>query len=56
MGELLWAVIRQDDNGNRYRVASCETREEAETVAGRFEARGLGHRYVIEKIDHPRAS
>ena len=56
MGELLWAVIRQDDNGNRYRVASCETREEAETVAGRFEGRELGCRYLVEKIDQPRAS
>ncbi|MCQ4044027.1 SPOR domain-containing protein [Streptantibioticus rubrisoli] len=56
MGELQWAVIRQDDNGNRYRVASCETREEAETVAGRFDGRGTGCRYLVERIDHPRAS
>ena len=50
MSELNWALIRQDDNGNRYRVSRFRTREEAETVAERFEA-GRRQLYLVERID-----
>ena len=45
MGTLVWAVIRQDDNGNRYRVGSYKTREEAEQIANQFEA-ATGQQWV----------
>ncbi len=50
MGELVWAVIRQDDNGNRYRVGSYKTREEAERVADLFEDKGHDQLYLVEQI------
>jgi cell division protein FtsN len=56
MDELIWAVIRQDDNGNRYRVGCYETREEAELIAERFEARGHKQAYLVERIDRQQAS
>ncbi|EMF01011.1 SPOR domain-containing protein [Streptomyces mobaraensis NBRC 13819 = DSM 40847] len=34
---LPWLVIRQDDNGNRYRVGRYATRLEAERVADRLD-------------------
>jgi cell division protein FtsN len=49
--QLLWAVIRQDDdNGNRYRVGRYATREEAERVADTLDTRGRRQLYVIERI------
>jgi cell division protein FtsN len=48
---LVWAVIRQDDNGNRYRVGCYATREEAERIAEALDEGGLGQLYVIERID-----
>lgn len=51
MSELIWVVIRQDDNGNRYRVGRYATREEAEQVAADLEQRGSRQLYVIERID-----
>lgn len=49
---LVWAVIRQDANGNRYRVGRYATREEAERIAESLDERALGRRlYVIERID-----
>ena len=48
---LVWAVIRQDDNGNRYRVGRYATREEAERIAKSLDERALGQLYVIERID-----
>jgi cell division protein FtsN len=51
MSELLWVVIRQDDNGNRYRVGRYATREEAERVADTLDARGHKQLYLIERID-----
>jgi SPOR domain len=48
---LVWAVIRQEDSGNRYRVGRYATREEAERIASALEERGPGRLYVIERID-----
>jgi len=48
--QLLWVVIRQDDNGNRYRVGRYATREEAEQVANTLDTRGNQRLYVVERI------
>ena len=34
---LPWIVIRQDDNGNRYRVGGYATRAEAQKMADRLD-------------------
>ncbi|MBH1935615.1 SPOR domain-containing protein [Streptomyces sp. AV19] len=50
---LPWLVIRQDDNGNRYRVGRYATRTEAERVADRLDASGRsGHEqlYIVERV------
>ncbi|MFK0254479.1 SPOR domain-containing protein [Streptomyces sp. NPDC090445] len=50
-GALLpWLVIRQDDNGNRYRVGRYPTRAEAQKVVDSLD--GLGHKqlYWVERI------
>ncbi|MCM2576245.1 SPOR domain-containing protein [Streptomyces meridianus] len=44
-----WLVIRQDGNGNRYRVASYPTRAEAERVAARLDGQGPGL-YAVERL------
>ena len=44
-----WLVIRQDGNGNRYRVASYPTRAEAERVAARLDSQGPGL-YSVERV------
>ncbi|AEW96310.1 MULTISPECIES: SPOR domain-containing protein [Streptomycetaceae] len=56
MEELRWAVIRQDDHGNRYRVGRYATREEAERITARFAPRGGGDHYLIEPIDPRQAT
>ncbi|MET8677574.1 SPOR domain-containing protein [Streptomyces sp. NPDC004647] len=49
-GPLLpWLVIRQDDNGNRYRVGRYATRSEAERVADRLDANAPGQVYTVER-------
>ncbi|BCJ77611.1 hypothetical protein CS0771_71550 [Catellatospora sp. IY07-71] len=42
-----WVVWRQDDNGNRYEMRRCATREEAEALAAEFEARGHKQLYWV---------
>ncbi|MGW6705751.1 SPOR domain-containing protein [Streptomyces sp. NPDC054956] len=50
-GALLpWLVIRQDDNGNRYRVGRYPTRAEAQKVADSLEDRGHKQLYWIERL------
>ncbi|EPD55082.1 MULTISPECIES: SPOR domain-containing protein [Streptomyces] len=46
---LPWLVIRQDDNGNRYRVGRYATRAEAQKIA---DSLGGGHKqlYWVERI------
>jgi UDP-N-acetyl-2-amino-2-deoxyglucuronate dehydrogenase len=39
-----WSVHRQDDNGNRFVVRTCVTRDEAERLVAEFEA--LGHKQL----------
>ncbi|MFH8365809.1 SPOR domain-containing protein [Streptomyces sp. NPDC018031] len=51
---LPWLVIRQDDNGNRYRVGRYATRSEAQEVADRLDARGHKQLYLVERTGAPR--
>ncbi|WSY84377.1 SPOR domain-containing protein [Streptomyces sp. NBC_00876] len=47
---LPWLVIRQDDNGNRYRVGRYATQEEARRTADKLEDRGHKRLYWVERI------
>ncbi|WP_327295480.1 MULTISPECIES: SPOR domain-containing protein [unclassified Streptomyces] len=47
---LLWQVIREDDNGNRYRVGRYATRDEAQQTADALGAGGHRQMYWIERI------
>ncbi|MFK4071682.1 SPOR domain-containing protein [Streptomyces sp. NPDC029674] len=47
---LPWFVIRQDDNGNRYRVGRYATKAEAQRIADRLDDRGNKQLYSIEKM------
>jgi hypothetical protein len=46
-GSPPWVVWRQDDNGNRFVVSRHDTRDQAEAVAARFEARGHKQLYWV---------
>ncbi|MFI6472197.1 MULTISPECIES: SPOR domain-containing protein [unclassified Streptomyces] len=50
---LAWQVIRQDDNGNQYRVGKYATRAEAEQIADRLDVRGHKQLYWVERIGAP---
>ncbi|WP_335940750.1 SPOR domain-containing protein [Streptomyces sp. PTD5-9] len=47
--ELPWLVIRQDDNGNRYRVGRYATRGEAQEIADKLEVPGEEQLYWVER-------
>ncbi|MFF8842762.1 SPOR domain-containing protein [Streptomyces sp. NPDC015127] len=47
---LPWQVIRQDDNGNRYRVGRYATRDEAQQIADTLDGRGHKQLYWVERI------
>ncbi|MEU0332755.1 SPOR domain-containing protein [Streptomyces sp. NPDC006193] len=47
---LPWSVIRQDDNGNRYRVGRYATRAEAQKIADSLDDRGHQQTYWVERI------
>ncbi|WP_354642159.1 SPOR domain-containing protein [Kitasatospora camelliae] len=48
MDTSTFRVMRQDDNGNRYRVAGGMSRAEAEDLAATLEARGHKQLYWVE--------
>lgn len=50
---LLWQVIRQDDNGNQYRVGRYATQDEAQRVIDRLDTRGHQQLYWVERIGEP---
>ncbi|MFF5974198.1 SPOR domain-containing protein [Streptomyces sp. NPDC012769] len=50
---LPWLVIRQDDNGNRYRVGRYATQDEAQKIADSLDARGHKQLYSVERIGQP---
>ncbi|MCX4883348.1 SPOR domain-containing protein [Streptomyces sp. NBC_00847] len=47
---LPWLVIRQDDNGNTYRVGRYATRVEAQKIADSLDDRGHKRLYWVERI------
>ncbi|WP_416977185.1 SPOR domain-containing protein [Streptomyces sp. T028] len=51
---LPWLVIRQDDNGNRYRVGRYATRAEAQKIADSLDSRGHKQLYWVERIGQGR--
>lgn len=50
MAKPSWLVVRQDDNGNRYRVGQYATRAEAQEIADNLD--GCGHKrlYWVERM------
>ncbi|MCX4674557.1 SPOR domain-containing protein [Streptomyces sp. NBC_01433] len=48
---LAWLVIRQDDNGNRYRVGRYATQDEAQKIADGLDTRGHKQLYWVERMD-----
>ncbi|MGW0735137.1 SPOR domain-containing protein [Streptomyces sp. NPDC002851] len=52
---LPWLVIRQDDNGNRYRVGRYATRDEAQRIADSLDDRGHKQLYWVEHLDKQRS-
>ncbi|MEU8617211.1 SPOR domain-containing protein [Streptomyces sp. NPDC048623] len=50
---LPWLVIRQDDNGNRYRVGRYATEDEAQKIADSLDDRGHKQIYWVERIGQP---
>ncbi|MGV9423931.1 SPOR domain-containing protein [Streptomyces sp. NPDC003656] len=48
---LPWIVIRQDDNGNTYRVGRYATRAEAERIADSLDGHGRRQLYWVEHIE-----
>lgn len=47
---LPWLVIRQDDNGYRYRVGRYATKAEAEKIADSLDDHGRRQLYCVEKL------
>ncbi|MDX3851612.1 MULTISPECIES: SPOR domain-containing protein [unclassified Streptomyces] len=47
---LPWLVIRQDDNGNRYRVGRYATQDEAQKIADSLDGRGHQQLYWVERV------
>ena len=47
---LPWLVVRQDDNGNRYRVGRYATQAEAQKIADGLDSRSHQQLYWVERI------
>ncbi|MFF2184466.1 SPOR domain-containing protein [Streptomyces sp. NPDC058155] len=47
---LPWLVIRQDDNGNRYRVGRYATKDEAQKIADGLGGNGHKQLYWVERL------
>lgn len=45
---VTWAVVRQDDNGNRFVVQTGLSQAEAERLVAEFQARGHKQMYWAE--------
>ncbi|QDY78842.1 SPOR domain-containing protein [Streptomyces qinzhouensis] len=48
---LSWLVIRQDDNGNRYRVGRYATEDEARKMVDELDAKGHRQLYSVERVE-----
>ncbi|MEU9604858.1 SPOR domain-containing protein [Streptomyces sp. NPDC048057] len=51
---LTWLVIRQDDNGNRYRVGQYATEDEAQRIADSLDVKGHKQLYHVERMGQSR--
>jgi hypothetical protein len=51
-----WLVIRQDDNGNRYRVGRYATRDETQKTSEGLDERGHRQLYWVERVGQGRAT
>lgn len=47
---LPWLVIRQDDNGSRYRVGRYATQDEAQRIADKLDDPGRRQLYRVERV------
>lgn len=47
-GAGAWELWRQDDNGNRFRIAGFASREQADAEQRRFEALGHKQTYWVQ--------
>ncbi|MFJ1745271.1 SPOR domain-containing protein [Streptomyces sp. NPDC088116] len=47
---LPWLVIRQDGNGNQYRVGRYATEDEAKRIADSLDGRGQERLYWVERV------
>ncbi|AZM55315.1 hypothetical protein DMA15_24380 [Streptomyces sp. WAC 01529] len=47
---LPWFVIRQDDDGNRYRVGRFATKAEAQKIADSLDDLGSDQLYSVERL------
>lgn len=47
---LPWLVIRQDDNGNRYRVGRYATKDEAQKTVDSLDVKGPKQLYWVERL------
>ncbi|MEK8144766.1 SPOR domain-containing protein [Streptomyces sp. M10(2022)] len=47
---LPWLVIRQDDNGNRYRVGRYATQDEAQRIVDGLDGRRHKQLYSVERV------
>ncbi len=50
-----WCVIRQDDQGDRFIVASALTEPEARLLSASYEARAYKQTYWVEPMTEPRS-
>ncbi|MFI6038098.1 hypothetical protein ACIBBD_28900 [Streptomyces sp. NPDC051315] len=50
---LPWLVIRQDDNGDQYRIGRYATRAEAQRIADSLDNRGHRQLYWVEHVGSP---
>ena len=48
-----WCVIRQDDQGDRFVVASALTEPEARLLSASYEARAYKQTYRVEPMTEP---
>jgi hypothetical protein len=47
---LPWLVVRQDENGNRYRVGRYATRDQAQKISESLDSRGHLQLYWVERV------
>jgi len=54
MSSRHWCVMRQDDNGNRFLVASALTEGEADLLSASYKLRAHKQMYWVEPMEDPK--